>query len=122
MTASILIVDDNAMMRSVMRVALARAGYDVTLAEDGAKALAKLSDGKRFDLIITDLEMPILDGAGLVGALRRASCSSPVLLISGRVGGGELARLASSDLAVQGSLEKPFTGAKLISKVAELLC
>jgi two-component system chemotaxis response regulator CheY len=118
---NILIVDDNAMMRSVMRVALARAGYEVTLAEDGAKALGKLGKGTHFDLIITDLEMPILDGAGLVGALRRASCSSPVLVISGRVRGSELSRIASSDLAVQGSLEKPFTAERLVSKVAELI-
>ena len=117
----ILIVDDNAMMRSVMRGTLARSGYDVALAEDGAEALALVGSGQRFDLIITDLEMPRLDGAALVDALRRARCPSPILVISGRIRGRELDRVASVELAVQGWLEKPFTGGRLVAKVAEMI-
>jgi CheY-like chemotaxis protein len=120
--ARILVVDDNAMMRSVMRIALQRAGHDVTIAEDGTRALAAFGTGGSFDLIITDMEMPRLDGRGLVEALRRATCASPVLVISGRYGESELARMAAGESpSVQGSLEKPFTAERLISKVSEML-
>jgi CheY-like chemotaxis protein len=118
----ILIVDDNAVMRSVMRTALMRAGYEVALAEDGARALAKVGADEPYDLIITDLKMPELDGPGFIHALRSTSCPSPILVISGRFRAQDLVRIASEDLGVQGSLEKPFTAERLVSKVAEIIC
>jgi CheY-like chemotaxis protein len=120
--ARILLVDDNLMIRSVIRTTLMRAGHDVGLAEDGVKALAEVEASGPFDLIITDLEMPRLDGRGLIRALRAASCTAPVLLMSGRHGIAELARIAADQgLSVQGAIEKPFTGERLIATVAAML-
>jgi two-component system chemotaxis response regulator CheY len=120
--ARILVVDDNLMMRSVLRLALNRAGHDVTLAAHGAEALSEVERRDPFDLIITDLEMPNLDGRGLVQALRGISCPSPVLLMSGYHGLQELARMAEdSGLRVHGALEKPFTGERLVSMVDTLI-
>jgi CheY-like chemotaxis protein len=110
------------MMRSVMRLALSRAGHDVFLAEHGAKALVEIERQDPFDLIITDLEMPKLDGRGLLHALRTISCPSPVLLMSGYHGMHELARVAEdSGMHVQGVLEKPFTSERLVACVDRLL-
>jgi CheY-like chemotaxis protein len=120
--AVILVVDDNAMMRTVLRGALRRAGHEVTVAEDGERALAAVSTHGPFDLIITDIEMPGLDGRGLLRALRETSCGSPVILMSGHHGDSELARLVGGDSpAAQAALEKPFTAERLISKVAEVI-
>jgi DNA-binding NtrC family response regulator len=120
--ARILVVDDNLMMRSVMRLALSRAGHDVILAEHGAKALVEVDRNGPFDLIITDLEMPQLDGRGLVHALKTASCPSPVLLMSGRFGLHELARVADdAGLRVHDTIEKPFTGERLLATVDRLI-
>jgi CheY-like chemotaxis protein len=120
--ARILVVDDNLVMRSVMRLALGRAGHDVILAKHGAEALSEIASNGPFGLIITDVEMPQLDGRGLVHALRTASCPSPVLLMSGYHGMHGLARLAAdAGLRVHGVLEKPFTGERLISIVDQLV-
>ncbi len=81
MTASILIVDDSNSVRMAIRMALTGAGYAVTEAADGAQGLSK-ANGSRFDMIITDLNMPNMDGLSMIRALRknprsaaRRSCS-----------------------------------------------
>jgi len=119
--AQVLVVDDNAVMRTVMRVALEKAGHKVSMAEDGERALKAAADGS-FDLVITDIQMPKMDGVDLVQQLRKARPQAKVLVISGRVEGAELQGMTSSKtLGASGSLEKPFTADRLVSKVAELL-
>ena len=69
MTArQILLVDDEALVRRVLRRGLEKAGYDVTLAENGVAALEKL-DGLEPDVLITDIEMPKMDGRALCEAV-----------------------------------------------------
>jgi CheY-like chemotaxis protein len=119
--ARILVVDDNAMMRSVLRMSLQRAGHEVALAEDGLQAM-KAIDGQSFDLIITDVQMPKMDGLDLVPALRKSLPDIKILVISGRVDGrGYEALAAPTKLGADGALEKPFTSERLIAKLAELL-
>jgi len=69
MTASILTVDDSPSLRMAIRIALTGAGYDVTEAGDGVEGLAA-AGAKRFDLIITDLNMPNMDGFQFLEELR----------------------------------------------------
>jgi two-component system chemotaxis response regulator CheY len=119
--AQVLVVDDNAVMRTVMRVALERAGHTVTMAEDGVKALQATGSGQ-FDLVITDIQMPKMDGVDLVQALKKTAPQVKVLVISGRLEGTELQDMTSKKtLGASGSLEKPFTADRLVSKVAEVL-
>jgi CheY-like chemotaxis protein len=119
--AQVLVVDDNPVMRTVMRVALERAGHRVAMAEDGERALKAAADGK-FDLIITDIQMPRMGGVDLVHALKKTLPEVKVLVISGRVEGPELQGMTSTKtLGATGSLEKPFTADRLVTKVAELL-
>ncbi len=119
--ARILLVDDNTMMRTVMRAALERAGHAVTQAADGERALLALAAGP-FDLIVTDINMPGMGGVDLVNAVRGSSPDTKILVISGFLDGSDLKDMTSAKTqGVQGSLEKPFTADKLVNKVAEIL-
>ncbi|MFX8597271.1 response regulator, partial [Acinetobacter baumannii] len=71
MSASILTVDDSASLRMAIRVALTGAGYAVTEAGDGVEGLGKAT-ATRFDLIITDLNMPNMDGLTMIRELRKS--------------------------------------------------
>ena len=122
MVARVLVVDDNAVMRSVMRAALERAGHEVTLAENGERALQATAAGGAFDLIVTDIQMPRMGGVDLVTAVRKSSPEAKVLVISGQVEGLDLRDMTSAkSIGAQGSLEKPFTADRLVAKVAEIL-
>lgn len=70
MAKSILIVDDAVSMRGLVAITLRGAGYEVVEASDGKEALAKLAVSSRFDMILTDLNMPNLDGIGLIKAVK----------------------------------------------------
>ena len=67
--ASILAVDDSASMRQMVKFTLQSAGYDVVEARDGQEAL-QLAQSKTFNLVLTDINMPKMDGIALVRALR----------------------------------------------------
>lgn len=119
--ARILVVDDNTMIRTVMRAALERAGHVITLAADGERALQAIA-GETFDLIITDINMPGMGGVDFVKAIRAKLPQAKILVISGFLDGSELKDMTSAKTqGVQGSLEKPFTADKLVTKVAEIL-
>lgn len=118
--ARLLVVDDNPMMRTVMRAALERAGHEVVLAENGVRALE--IGGGPFDLVVTDIEMPHMDGIDLVETIRERSPTAKILVISGRVSGPTLKGMTSEkSLAATAALEKPFTADRLVSKVDEIL-
>ena len=61
MSKTILIVDDSTSLRTVVKLALSRAGYEVIEAGDGEEALTKL-DGRKINLIVSDVNMPRMDG------------------------------------------------------------
>src|SRR5690606_26599387 len=70
MSANILTVDDSASIRLTTNVALSNAGYNVTEATNGAEGIAKATSGN-FDLIVTDLNMPVMDGLTMIRELRK---------------------------------------------------
>ena len=73
-TIRVLTVDDSASMRALLRSALSSRGYQVSQAEDGVAALEWLADnGSDIDVIVTDINMPRMDGFGLIEALRGQS-------------------------------------------------
>jgi len=82
----VLVVDDQLTVRELQRTILAAAGYEVLTACDGREALELLQRGDRVDLVITDIEMPVLDGFGLLAALRDDPRwgSLPVVIVSAR--------------------------------------
>ncbi|SMP45226.1 two-component system, chemotaxis family, response regulator CheY [Desulfonatronum zhilinae] len=67
---SVLIVDDAVSMRGLVAMTLRGAGYEVAEASDGKEALNVLGGGKKFDMILTDLNMPNMDGISLIKAVK----------------------------------------------------
>ena len=108
---TILVVEDNATMRDLLVDTLDAIGYHPTGASDGSEALQKLKEQK-FDLIITDIMMPGIDGVALLKKVRKEYPHLPVLFITG-VATPEVVERASPD----GFLAKPFR----ISHIEELI-
>lgn len=117
---SVLVVDDSLTVRRVTERTLERNNYDVLLARDGVEALGLLQDSLP-DLVLTDIEMPRMDGFELLGAIRNdpATRDTPVVMISSRTGQKHRAR--ADDLGVSAYLGKPYTESDLIDTVERLL-
>ena len=77
----ILVVDDEKHLRTALFTALTRLGHAVELAENGQEALRKFQS-QRFDLVVTDLKMPGLDGLGLLKEIKKISPQTPVIMMS----------------------------------------
>lgn len=116
--ARILVVDDDDSVRSFVVRAMAAGGHDVEQARDGARALERLA-AEPFDLLLSDIRMPVMDGIALAHAARRAFPSLPILLMTGYADQRERA----DDLAgvVDDVLIKPFTLATIREAVRRLL-
>jgi DNA-binding NtrC family response regulator len=78
----ILVVDDQESMRSLLKDMLEVIGYDVMLAEGGEEAL-HLMEANQFDLVLTDLNMPGMDGTALLKAIKTTRAELPVVIITG---------------------------------------
>lgn len=103
--ANILVVDDDKGIREILEIVLTQEGYDVTSVEDGVKAVAKCRKQK-YDLIITDLKMPKMDGIEFLKAVKEISPESLVILITA-FASGETAVKAMQEGAYD-YLEKDF--------------
>jgi CheY-like chemotaxis protein len=114
----ILVADDNADIRCLSTEVLARFGYCVDAAEDGALAWDALQ-AKTYDLLITDNDMPRMSGFELIGKLREAGMTMPVILVSGTTPLGALEEHAW--LRISARLSKPHPIADLLKLVEEVL-
>lgn len=121
--ARILLVDDDTLLRDAVRQLLALDGHHVSEAEDGASALTQLRQGLSVDLVITDMLMPVMDGAQLIVELKKLRPQVPVIAISG--GRRSLSPQFSLDTAqIAGAaqlLPKPFGRAALQAAVRTAL-
>src|SRR5215467_13942709 len=118
--ARILVVDDDPLVIRLIMDTLNVDGYDVDSAENGPAALEKLRQG-RFDLILSDLHMPQLDGVGLYRALTEGQehPATRIVFLTGSVGSSELHRfLEETGLPL---LRKPFSLAELQQIVRQAL-
>ncbi|WP_277979519.1 response regulator [Sphingomonas phyllosphaerae] len=120
MSASILTVDDSASLRMAIRIALTGAGYAVTEACDGADGLSKAA-ATRFDLIVTDLNMPNMDGLSMIRALREqpAQAGVPIVFLSTESDAEVKAQAKAA--GATGWLVKPFEPEQLIRVVQKVL-
>jgi CheY-like chemotaxis protein len=113
-TATVLVVDDEEIMRSILTRTMESEHYQVYAAGDGVEALALLEKELPVDLVIADVSMPRMDGRELVLELSKRYPHLPVVLISGVYLGG------TPDLPGP-VLPKPFTPMALASRVREVL-
>jgi len=120
MASRILIVDDSMSLRTTLGIALKGAGYDVVEAVDGKDGLTKL-DGSKFNLIISDVNMPNMDGISFVKALKgQASYKfTPVIMLTTE---GDATKMAEGKAAgVRAWIIKPFQPPALLDAVAKLV-
>ena len=115
--ANLLLVDDDAHIREVMRFALEKAGHQVTEAADGAGAFA-LVQQHSFDLVVLDIVMPELGGLELCRRIR-AQGALPIIFVSSR--DEELDRVLGLELGGDDYLTKPFSPRELSARVAAVL-
>jgi len=118
--ARILLVDDDPMVTQLITDMLSLDGYDVDTAPNGIAALEKVQ-GRRYDLILTDLHMPELDGAGLYRELTRRQANPPhkIIFLTGTAGTSEAHRLVQeTGLPV---LRKPFNVIEVLELVRKVL-
>jgi CheY-like chemotaxis protein len=117
-SSSILLAEDDPRARSLWTLTLARAGYAVTPVEDGLQAWETLVS-KRFDLLVTDNEMPRLTGLELAAKARLEGMRLPIIMASGSANMMEGADCRWLQFAAL--LQKPFTPADLSKAVEEAL-
>lgn len=114
----ILIVDDDPGIRTLLRDAFALGGFEVGIAENGIEGLFEQATIPA-DLILTDIEMPGLDGVGMIRTLRASGDSVPVLVLSGAPNLGEI--LSEAGLDNQACLPKPCSIVDIIAHVDRML-
>ena len=116
----ILVVDDEASTREILRSALELYGFAVLGASDGAEAVSLCAEHReRISLVLIDSSMPIMDGPSCIRALRRLKPSLPIIVMSGSDWEERPAKEAG--LVIEGFLLKPFTLDRLIRTVSEVL-
>jgi two-component system chemotaxis response regulator CheY len=118
---SCLVVEDSPMMRQLLVFALSRVKHlRVTEADDGVDGLRKLAAGK-FDIILTDINMPIMDGLKLVKRVRSDPThkDTPIIVITTE--GSQEDRQRAMQLGANAYITKPIQAPQVIAKVKELL-
>jgi CheY-like chemotaxis protein len=116
----VLIADDEASMRALVARAIAMDGHETVTAQDGAEALEILTrEGGAFDLLLTDIQMPIMDGIALALSAARDFPTLTILLMTGFADQRE--RASNLNALVHDVITKPFSVADIRTAVADAL-
>ncbi|MFE1602956.1 response regulator [Methylobacterium sp. ID0610] len=118
--ATILTVDDSPSIRQMIRVALEPVGHSVVEAGDGAEGLRKIT-GASIDLVITDLNMPVMDGIEMIRSMREmpALTGLPIVFLSTESNEGVKQKAKAA--GATGWITKPFKPEQLVSVVTKLV-
>jgi CheY-like chemotaxis protein len=118
--ARILIADDEDAMRALVARAIAMDGHEIVTAQDGAEALDIITrESGAFDLLLTDIKMPMMDGIALALAVARDFPALTILLMTGFADQRE--RASGLDAIVHDVVTKPFAVADIRTAVADAL-
>jgi two-component system chemotaxis response regulator CheY len=121
MAKTILIVDDSTSLRTVVKIALTRAGYDVLEAGDGKEGLAQLDKAGKVNLIVSDVNMPNMDGITFVTEVKKHPRHrfTPVVMLTteGQDSKKEQGRAAGA----KAWITKPFNPPQLLDAVSKLV-
>lgn len=117
----VLIVDDDPTIRRIVAAVVRKMGHEIIISGNGRHAWETLQVDESIDVLVTDIEMPEMDGRELVANLRRHEALSdlPVVVVSGAVGPREIAQLL--DLGASRFVAKPIKPARLISEIKHAL-
>jgi two-component system chemotaxis response regulator CheY len=117
MSKVVLTVDDSKTIREMLRAALTEAGHTVLQAEDGVHGTEVLANAGMVDVIITDINMPRMDGYGFIGHVRSSPVhrATPILVLTTESEPAKKQR--AKDAGATGWIVKPFDPAKLLAAV-----
>ncbi len=116
----VLLIDDEASVRCITRQTLEAFGYRIVVASNGAEGIKKYRENRNsIDLVLTDMMMPIMDGAATIEAIRREDPKIPIIAASGLSSRENEARIAAKGSVF--FLHKPYTAAKLLDTLREAL-
>jgi CheY-like chemotaxis protein len=114
---SILVVDDNNLCRIVVSKMLSRLGYEVASADSGENGLSIFLE-RKFDIVLSDYEMPGMDGVALAGSVKKSSPRTPVVIMTGD---GKETVFSRNSTSVDEVISKPFTLASIDATIKDLL-
>jgi two-component system chemotaxis response regulator CheY len=118
---TILIVDDSTSLRAVVRIALVRAGYDVLEAGDGKEGLAQLDKAAKVHLIVSDVNMPVMDGITFVTHVKKHARHrfAPVVMLTTE--GQDAKKQEGRAAGAKAWITKPFNPPQLLDAVSKLI-
>jgi two-component system chemotaxis response regulator CheY len=120
MAKTVLSVDDSASIRQMVKLTLAGAGYEVVQAGDGAEGLAK-AQSAQVDLVVTDLNMPVMNGLGLIRELRKLPNYKGVPIIFLTTESDAAMKAEAKAAGATGWITKPFQQDQLVAVVKKVL-
>lgn len=120
MSKTILVVDDSVSLRMTVKIALESTGYEIIEACDGVDALKKL-DGRKINLIITDVNMPNMDGITLVKEVKKLAAYkfTPIIMLTTET--EESKKTAGKEAGAKAWVVKPFQPAQMLAAVSKLI-
>jgi two-component system, OmpR family, phosphate regulon response regulator PhoB len=116
---TVLVVDDEELIRDTVALALGDEGYTVVVAEDGRQALELARQAERVDLIVLDLMLPHINGLDLCRLLRREGNGVPILMLTAK--SSETDRVVGLEVGADDYLAKPFGMRELIARCRAVL-
>ena len=116
MTLRILAIDDSLTIRNLLHSALSEAGFEVHFAEDGSQGLQRLDDADP-DVVITDINMPVLDGFGFIESVRRQHPDRPVPILVLSTESSPALKERARRAGATGWIVKPFDETRLIGAI-----
>ncbi|MEK7764237.1 MAG: response regulator [Nitrospirota bacterium] len=121
MSKTALVVDDSPTMRQMVALTLTNAGFKVVEAKHGKDAVAKVSGGPKMDIVVTDLNMPEMDGITLIKELRKMASFkfTPILMLTTESSPDK--KQAGKDAGATGWIVKPFNPELMLKVIAKVL-
>lgn len=121
MGKTVLVVDDSATMRQMVTYTLSNAGYQVVEAGNGKEAVGKLNGGTKPDLVVTDLNMPEMDGIALIKEIRKMAALkfTPILMLTTESADDK--KKAGQAAGATGWIVKPFNPEQMLKVIQKVL-
>ena len=115
----ILIVDDGESMRFMLQTKLFQSGYNVTVAASGTHAMQIFQTGKKFDLVLCDLKMPMKTGIDVISYMKEQSITTPCIIVTGFPEKAKI--IAAAQMGYQDVLVKPVRHQELMKMIRSKL-
>ncbi len=121
MSKTALVVDDSPTMRQMVALTLSNAGFKVVEAEHGKDAMSKVSAWPKMDIVVTDLNMPEMDGISLIKELRKMAAFkfTPILMLTTESAADK--KQAGKEAGATGWIVKPFNPEVMLKIIAKVL-